>query len=233
MIEITPFASGSTGNCYHVTDGRTPLLLECGIPYKEIQKRLNFRASDIAACLVSHEHQDHCKAEMDIMKAGIDCYMSQGSVDALGLYGHRLHTIKAKRQFKLCTWTVLPFDIQHDAAEPLGFLLANKTGDKLLYVTDSFYCRYQFKGLTHIMIEANYSLDILNGNVESGSIPKEMKKRVLRSHMSIETAKEFLKANDLSKVEQIWLIHLSDNNSNAERFKREIQELTGKPTYIA
>jgi hypothetical protein len=32
LIEILPLASGSRGNCYHITDGRTPLLLECGIP---------------------------------------------------------------------------------------------------------------------------------------------------------------------------------------------------------
>ena len=38
-------------------------------------------------------------------------------------------------------------------------------------------------------------------------------------------------------VEAIFLLHLSDNNSNnnsnAERFKREIQQLTGKPVYVA
>lgn len=176
---------------------------------------------------------DHSKAVKDIMRAGIDCYISAGTAEALEISGHWLNIIKAKQQFRIGTWTVLPFDTQHDVAEPLGFLLANQAGEKVLYITDSYYCRYRFQGLTHIMIETNYSLDILNGNVEAGNIPPEMKKRVMRSHMSLETAKEFLKANDLSKVEQIWLIHLSDGNSDAERFKREVQELTGKPTYIA
>ena len=37
----------------------------------------------------------------------------------------------------------------------------------------------------------------------------------------------------MSKVEAIFLLHLSDGNSDAERFKREVMELTGKPTYIA
>lgn len=45
--------------------------------------------------------------------------------------------------------------------------------------------------------------------------------------------KDFLKANDLRHVQEIWLLHLSDGNSDADRFKREIQELTGKPVYIA
>jgi phosphoribosyl 1,2-cyclic phosphodiesterase len=56
MIEFTPYASGSRGNCYRITDGRTPLLLECGIPYKEIQKGCGFGLSEIRACLISHEH---------------------------------------------------------------------------------------------------------------------------------------------------------------------------------
>ena len=51
--------------------------------------------------------------------------------------------------------------------------------------------------------------------------------------MALENVKDILKANDLSKVNEIYLIHLSDGNSNAEQFKREIQELTGKPVYIA
>ncbi len=236
MIEFTPYASGSTGNCYKISDGRTPLLLECGISINDILRNLKFGVSSLAGCLLSHGHSDHSRAVKDLMNFGVDIYLSQGTADeisGLGPWRHRINIIKARQQFRIGTWTVLPFDTQHDVAEPLGFLLANQAGEKVLYITDSYYCRYRFQGLTHIMIETNYSLDILNGNVEAGNIPPEMKKRVMRSHMSLETAKEFLKANDLSKVEQIWLIHLSDGNSDAERFKREVQELTGKPTYIA
>jgi len=217
-----------------VTDGSTPLLLECGISYREIQKGLNFRTSEINGCLVSHEHKDHCKAIQDVMKAGIDCYMSLGTQEALGVVsGHRVKTVKAKKQFNIGTWTILPFETEHDAAEPLGFLMANREGEKLLFATDTFYIRYRFKGLTHIMIECNYAADILKENVFAGTVPVEMKKRIIRSHFSLENVKEFLKANDLSKVQEIWLIHLSDNNSDAERFKREIQELTGKIVYVA
>ncbi|ANW97701.1 MBL fold metallo-hydrolase [Thermoclostridium stercorarium subsp. thermolacticum DSM 2910] len=233
MIDIQVLASGSKGNCYRVTDGSTPLLLECGIPYKEIQKTLNFRVSEIAGCLVSHEHQDHAKAIKDIMKAGIDCYMSRGTAEALGISGHRLNIIKAKQQFRIGTWAILPFETQHDAVEPVGFLLANSAGEKLLYATDTYYIRYRFKGLTHVMVECNYSLDILRANVEAGVIEPVLKNRILKSHFSLENVKEFLKANDLGKVQEIWLLHLSDNNSDSERFKREVMELTGKPVYIA
>ena len=176
---------------------------------------------------------DHSKAVKDIMRAGIDCYISAGTAEALGISGHRLHIIKAKQQFRIGTWKILPFETQHDAQEPLGFLLANRNGDKLLYATDTFYIRYRFQGLTHIAVECNYSLDILRANVEAGMVEPALKNRILKSHFSLENVKNFLKANDLSKVQEIWLLHMSDGNSDANRFKREIQELTGKMVFIA
>lgn len=167
------------------------------------------------------------------MRSGIDCYISAGTAEALGLSGHRVHIIKAKQQFRIGTWTVLPFDTQHDAAEPLGFLLANQYGDKLLYATDTYFLQYKFRGLTHIMVECNYAEDILEANIASGAIDPVLKNRLVRSHFSLAGVKEFLRANDLSHVKEIWLLHLSNGNSDAARFKREIQELTGKEVYIA
>lgn len=228
MIEIKSLASGSKGNAYLVNDGHTKLLLECGIPWKEIQKFTGYRTSEIAACLVSHRHSDHCKAIKEVTKAGIDTYLADEEKKAIGITHHRAKSIAPLKQFQIGTWTVLPFDVNHDTENPLGFLLANQQGDKLLFATDTFYLKYKFQGLTHLMVEANYSLEILNENIRNGSIPPVMKKRLMRSHFSLENVKEFLKANDLSKLQEIWLLHLSDSNSNAELFKREVQELTGK-----
>ncbi|OEH86226.1 MBL fold metallo-hydrolase [Desulfuribacillus stibiiarsenatis] len=233
MLNIKVLASSSKGNCYHITDGSTPLLLECGISFKEIQKGLNFKTSDIQGCLISHEHKDHCKAVSDVIKAGIDVYASQGTIGAMNVSSHRLNVIQAKKQFNIGTWTILPFQTEHDCAEPLGFLLTNQAGEKLLFATDTYYVRYKFRGLTHIMIECNYAIDILRKNVENGKVPAAMKDRLFKSHFSLANVKEFLRANDLSMVQEIYLLHLSDGNSDSDRFKREIQELTGKIVKIA
>lgn len=232
MIEITALASSSKGNCYRVTDGHTPLLLECGINYREIQKGFGFRMSEVAGCLITHEHGDHCKSIKDVLKAGIDIYTSHGTVEALGITHHRIKPIKAKEQFQLGTWTILPFDVQHDVSEPLGFLLVNQEGDKLLFATDTYYIKYKFQGLTHIMVECNYSREILIQNIIDGRVPKVMKKRLERSHFSLENVKDFFLANDLSKVQEIWLLHLSDSNSDEELFKKEIMQVTGKLVFI-
>lgn len=237
MVEIIPLASSSLGNCYYLTDSSTPLLLECGISFREIRRKLNFRTSDIAACLVTHEHQDHCSAIRDVIRAGIDVYASQGTISEVAewfnIQSHRIKRIEANRPFTVGTWRILPFETQHNAAEPLGFLLASKTGAKVLFATDTYYIRYKFTGLTHIMIECNYSKDILEQNVRNGEVPIPVKRKLLKAHFSLDNVKKFFRANDLSRVQEIWLIHMSNKNADAERFKREIQAVTGKPVFIA
>jgi phosphoribosyl 1,2-cyclic phosphodiesterase len=181
--------------------------------------------------LLTHEHQDHARAAKDLLKSGVDVYMSQGTAEALKLSGHRLHIIEAHKQFSIGPWAILPFETIHDAAEPLGFL-ASEGHHKILYVTDTCYVPYRFRGLTHILIEANYATDILNQNRNNGIIEVDMKRWIVKNHMSLGTVKGFLRANDLSRVREIHLLHLSDRNSDAARFKREIQALAGKAVYI-
>lgn len=232
MIEIAALASSSRGNAYLVSDGSSPLLLECGVRIQAIRRRTGYGMSSLAGCLLSHEHKDHARAVKDMLKAGVDCYMSAGTAEALGLEGHRVHVVRSLEQFRVGSWTVLPFDTIHDAPEPLGFLLASG-GAKVLYATDTAYIRYRFRGLTHLMLECNFALDIARENVAQGLLDVEVKNRIVKNHFSLENVKGFLRANDHGRVEGIWLLHLSDGNSDAERFKREIQGLTGKPVYVA
>ncbi|MDQ0427711.1 phosphoribosyl 1,2-cyclic phosphodiesterase [Planomicrobium stackebrandtii] len=232
MIEITTLATGSKGNCYYITDGHTPLLLEAGIKFRDVQRKLNFQTRDIKGCLITHEHKDHCSGVPEVLKAGITCYLSNGTKDALGIEHHRIMAVENKKQFQIGTWTILPFDVQHDVSEPFGFLLVNTAGDKLLFATDTYYIKYKFQGLTHLMVECNYSQKILDENILSGRTPEVLRKRLMRSHFSLENIKEFLKANDLSELQEIWLLHLSDSNSNEEQFRKEVAELTGKMIYI-
>lgn len=232
-MNITVIASGSSGNAYRIDDGETSLLLDAGIPLKVIKHALNFRVRDIAGCLVTHAHGDHVKAAGDLAKAGVDIYTSEGTIEACRLTGHRVKPVKALKEITIGTFAVLPFDVRHDAPEPLGFLLESRvTGEKLLYFTDTYYIKYKFTGLTHIMGECNYSMDIIEQSVRNGYIPPELVPRLVKSHMSLDHFIDLLKANDLQKVKQIYLLHLSNNNSDAERFKEAVQKLTGTEVYV-
>lgn len=232
-MDITVIASGSSGNAYRISDGDTALLLDAGIPLQRIKQALNFRVRDLAGCLITHAHGDHAKAAGDLAKAGVDVYTSQGTIDACRLTGHRMKPVKALQEVMIGTFAVLPFDVQHDAPEPLGFLLTSRrTGEKLLYFTDTYYLKYRFTGLTHIMGECNYSMDIVEQSVRNGYIPPELVPRLIKSHMSLEHFLDILKANDLHEVKQIYLLHLSNNNSDAERFREAVQKLTGTEVYV-
>lgn len=232
-MNITVIASGSSGNAYRIDDGDTSLLLDAGIPLKLIKQALNFRVRDLGGCLITHAHGDHAKAAGDLAKAGVDIYTSRGTLDACRLTGHRMKAVEALKEINIGTFAVLPFDVQHDAPEPLGFLMTSRsTGEKLLYFTDTYYLKYRFTGLTHIMGECNYSMDIIEQSVRNGYIPPELVPRLIKSHMSLDHFLDLLRANDLRKVKQIYLLHLSNNNSDAGRFKEAVQRLTGTEVYV-
>ena len=177
---------------------------------------------------------DHIKYAKDFAENGIDIYASKGTLNALKLQGHRYKGIKALQQFNIGNFTILPFDTEHDAIEPLGFLIQyNPTKERLLYATDTYYIKYKFKELNYIMIECNYIKGIARKNMKEGTINKSRYTRLLESHMSLENLLAFLKSNDLRHVQKIILCHLSDTNSNAETMKNEVFKMTGIETIIA
>lgn len=232
-MRLKVLGSSSKGNSYLLESEKETLMLECGIPFKSIIKGLNFNLMNVVGCLLTHCHKDHSKAINDVIKNSIDVYSSNGTFESLGINNYHCMKIKSKQQFEIGNFTILPFDTQHDCAEPLGYLIQHNEMGKLLFITDSYYCKYSFTGLSHILIEANYSLDILDSNIEKGYIPYSLRNRIIKSHFSIRNVKSFLKATDLSKCKDITLIHLSDGNSDSKVFKKEIERLTGIPVYIA
>lgn len=229
-MRIDVIGSGSSGNCYKISDGKTNILLECGLSIKKIKAGCDYDLSSISACLVTHEHSDHILAANDLMKSGVNVYMTKGTAVAGKIHTYRLKMwLSANGEYfaeRIGTFVVKPFKVHHDAAEPVGYLIESKaTDEKLLFFTDTYYIDYRFSGLTHIMCEANYSAEnIVNDPRHS---------RLVRSHMSIENTIEMLKANDLSKLKEIWLIHLSESNADSAEFKRRVQEATGSVVYIA
>jgi len=172
-------------------------------------------------------NKDHCKAVDDILNIGMNVYCSSGTAEALNLQNQNLNIIKSKELFKVGSFDVLPFDTKHDCNEPLGFLIkSNVTGEKLLFATDTYLIKYKFPGVNYFMLECNYDIETLNKNIASGSIPKALKNRILKSHLSLENLIDYLKKIDLSRAEKIYLIHISSGNLNLKKAVEEIQQLT-------
>lgn len=233
LLDIKSFASGSSGNCYSVSDGQTKILIECGIPFLQIQKAVNFMFSSYSACLISHRHKDHCKGILGVTMHGVDCYAPEDVFTSNDITcGHRGHPINPMQVFTIGTFTIKPFDCEHDVVN-FGYLIqSNLTGDKLLYFTDTYFVKYTFEGLNYIMGEANYSKEAMENSISDSRISSTMKKRLVKSHMSIDSFISLLKANDLSKIKQIYLLHLSNNNSNEQDFKERVQKTIGCEVYV-
>ena len=88
---------------------------------------------------------------------------------------------------------MIPFDTDHDAPEPLGFLLQSTvTQEKLLYFTDTPKLRYRFADVSVIAAECNYDRDTLMQAVESGTTPIEAVARICKSHMGLRSLLQML-----------------------------------------
>lgn len=235
-MNLTVIGTGSQGNAYLLENEEEALLIECGVNIKSIKQALNFNLKKLVGCIVTHEHMDHAKAIKDLMSCGVDVYSNKGTFEALGIPAgfdkchHKAHPMHGIDGFKIGNFKIMSFDVKHDAAEPCGFLIYHPETGNVLFMTDLVYSKYTFKNLHNIIIEANYHAPIAKnklGNMEF------LRNRIINSHMSLDTCIDFLKSNDLSKVNNIVLIHLSDSNSDEVLFRTKVEAATGKTVSVA
>lgn len=233
-MKLIVLGSSSNGNGYLLHSEKETLILECGMRFSAVKKALNYQISTIVGALVSHQHGDHAKYLQEYAMAGIpvlsnaDTFQSRKNLVSSSV----CKVVKPNNGYKLGNFKIIPFELQHDVP-CLGYLISHPEMGVMAFITDSFMCEYTFPGLSHILIEANYADNILMANIESGRVYPGMRPRLMSTHMELETVKGIVKANDLTKIRNIVLIHLSSQNSDEARFVTEIQQVTGKPVYAA
>lgn len=227
-MKLHVLGSSSSGNCYLFQSEKTGevLAVEAGVKFNKVKKVLDLNLNSIVGCIVSHEHGDHAKCVGDFINACIPCYMSQGTKHALGFSSsYWAKGLLPFEQVVINGFRVIPFPVQHDAAEPYGYLIRHEECGTVLFATDTYFLKYKFPGLNNVMLECNYSKEILDANFTAGRIDKKRYERTIKSHMSYDNCLLTLQANDLSQVCNILLLHLSDNNSNATEFIHGIERL--------
>jgi len=212
-MKFTSYASGSNGNLYTLEDGQTSIIIEAGLPYREMQRLLPKAPTDYAACLISHEHGDHCnkKAVAELEQRGVEV-ITGVQLDRGRVFGD----IVTKR-----------FAVPHDVPN-YGFMFRSLHDDETcLFLIDCFYCPVvpSFSP-TIIAIEANWARDLMQPG-------DSINDRLFTTHMSIDQCIKTLKAWDLSKTREIHLLHMSDSRSDEEWFKHEVQAVTRVPTFAA
>ena len=204
--------SESAGNSYILkADSGEVLLLEAGINFKEVKKALDYDLSGVVGCFISHVHGDHSKYIRDFAKAGINCYCNQDTIEKLSLQdNHRVIHIPEIKLFHLGRFTIIPFSVVH-SVPCNGFLIHHPDSGKILFVTDAAYIAHKFTGLSHILIEANYSDQA------------KVSDRAVGHHMALDTTLRFLQDNDPLKVRNVVLLHLSATSSDEKEFARQVR----------
>jgi phosphoribosyl 1,2-cyclic phosphodiesterase len=230
-MQLKVIGSGSSGNCYLLEGETSALVIEAGVHPMELKKAIGFNISKIVGVMSTHSHLDHCKYLNDFSKSGIKVYASPEVIDSRAISGPNVFLFAGKVE-QIGDFKVLPFEVEHDVP-CFGFLIHHEEMGNILFVTDTHYIKYTFDNLDHIMVECNYDQEILDDNILNGRLPAIVRSRVMKSHMSIDTAEELIKANDTSNVKNIVLIHSSEGNSDKNAMCERIRNLTGKRTYVA
>lgn len=232
-MHLRVIGTGSKGNAYLLYNEQEALLIECGVNFMDVKKALDFNLQKVVGCILTHEHGDHAKYVKDVMMSGIDVHATYKTFEALDIehgFSTRAKPLFGNREFRIGGFNIMRFDVKHDAADPSGFLINHPECGNVLFLTDTYYCPYTFKSLNNVIIEANYEMKIMKEKLSKQDFLKD---RIMQSHMSLETCIDLLKANDLSKVNNILLIHLSDTNSHEMNFKQAVSDATGRSVLVA
>lgn len=224
-MQLKVVGTGSKGNCYILENEQEALIIELGVRFEEVKKALNYNLSKVVGCIVSHEHGDHAKYINEAVKCGLNVYATMGTIRATGGNSHRLIAINEMEQTRIGSFNVLAFDVKHDAAQPVGYIINHKDTGNVLFITDTWYVSHRFDNIHNVIIEANYCNNIINERLKKDS--RFLRDRIIQSHMSIDSCVGLLKANDMSKVNNILLVHLSDSNSHEKQFIEKVRDATG------
>ncbi len=217
-------ASSSAGNAYIVSDGENTILLECGLPFKKLEQKSGYSLSQLSACFITHEHKDHSKAAAQLLRHGVKVYTSEGTARALEL--PELEIIEPWKPVDIAYFRVMAVPVMHDAKQPVGFLIDDmRTNERLFFAADTRGLSYIISNPTYIAVECNYEESAL---AASTHMPDSLKERIRHTHFEVDKVLTWLKKQELCGVITIWLLHLSDVNSRAEKWLRRFRkELPG------
>lgn len=169
-------------------------------------------------------HQDHANAIPKALRYGLDVFSCQEVADKY----KGVKVLLTKRKYKIGGFTVQPIKVAHNV-ECYAYLIEHEEIGRLLFATDLVMFPYKIRSLNHIMIEMNYSEDIM--------IDRLVKNDILRSqsqnHSEMYDTIDAIRNNYNSNLQNVILIHLSDSLSDEEIFKHTVRNEIGIIPYIA
>lgn len=218
-MQLLTIGSGSKGNCHLLMTEQQSLIVDAGVPVKDIKRAVGYDLSSFVGAIVSHAHADHSKALTDLNLMGIPTFTPYESEMERQTRRYGEFVIKS---FALKNSEGRWLHTNGDCSEcPVHGFLINAEGKSILYVTDFMYMPLVFRkqNLQTMIIGCNYE--------EDAEIENSVKNYHVRlGHASLSTVKEMVKANRTESLRHIVLCHLSAS-ADADRMVREVQEAAG------
>ncbi len=232
-MELCVLNSGSSGNCTFIASGGTAILIDAGISRTAIQKRLADLGHDlgqIAAILFTHEHTDHCWA-LPMVAArypGIALYANEGTAESIDL---ALEPELRKRKAGPFTWNVFetgrgfeigdlaiePFPIEHDAGEPVGYVVSDGSA-RVAIATDLGFVtevvRRHLMACDALVLEANHDVEMLKTSRRPPSLIQRIGGR--HGHLSNYAAGDLLASVAGDRLRFVLPAHLSGDCNKPE-----------------
>ncbi len=230
-LRLCALASGSKGNCIYVGCGDTHILIDCGIPQRDISAGLEHLSAnspipiapkDISAILISHEHSDHIKSCAGLARRhDLTVYGSAATLNAINLKSgargipvRNMRAILPGQDFYIGDINITPFKTPHDAACSVGYRV-DVGAASIAVATDIGHISESWLGAIEgcqlVMLEANHDPDMLI----NGTYPESLKQRILsdRGHLSNDACARAAVRLVRSGTRVILLSHLSENNN--------------------
>jgi phosphoribosyl 1,2-cyclic phosphodiesterase len=239
------FGTGSSGNCYYIGNGRYGILIDAGIPIRNIKRNLSNIGVDLSAIravFVTHDHIDHIKAVGVLGEKYHVPVFTTGKIHE-GIqrnYGVTQKLFGSKRQIEVNSTVeiedikITSFPVSHDASECVGYTVEYKS-KAFSIATDLGYISSEaaehLRKADYVVIEANYDEEMLR----KGPYPVYLQERIRANtgHLSNEQAGLFLAENYNERLKNIFLCHLSkENNTPATAYTTVKQHLEQKQIIV-
>lgn len=221
-LQMASLNSGSNGNCYYIGNDEDAVLVDAGIPCREIERRMearNLNIHHVKAVFISHEHTDHIKGLKKLAnKYALPVYITdKTALKGPFLIKHLSKPFCADEKIQIGSLLVTAFSKKHDADDPHSFIISYN-GITVGVITDiGTACpqviRY-FKQCHAVFIESNYDDDML----QNSRYPYYLKRRISSDvgHMSNRQALELFLNHRPQFMSHVFLSHLSKESNTPE-----------------
>ncbi len=224
--------SGSRGNAAVVECGGTRLLVDAGLSAKQLGLRLaalGVDPSSLDGILLSHEHGDHVGGLRVFLKkwrVPVFCTAMTGKVlQQSGIVGAWKH-FEAGQSFAVGGASIRSFATQHDAVDPVGFVIGGPDGRRVGVVTDVGHVTQNvtaaLRGIDGLFIEANYDEGLLEADMKR---PWSIKQRISsrHGHLSNRQCAELLCEIAHPGMKRVVAGHLSSDCNTPELVLGELR----------